>query len=259
MGMWAPKFAFDWHDRLDDSDEAPDKPHVTANNMLRGALIVGAPSLALFTFVPGIDLAFARLFYLGDHHFLGSELTLFPAIRLAFNIFFYATCALTVIGLVMTIRRGGPWLDLGVSKWLFVALCLVTGPLVVANIGLKDHWGRARPRDVVEFAGAKAFTAPFPPSGQCDYNCSFVSGEASSVFIVLFAAAFLFRSRSRNFVALGIILGGLAGLTRMAQGGHFLSDVIFAGVLMAATAASIQILFDTVESERVRALEQGAA
>jgi lipid A 4'-phosphatase len=86
-----------------------------------------------------------------------------------------------------------------------------------------------------------------------------VSGEASSIFIVLFAAALLFKSRSRNLVAAGIVLGSLAGLVRMAQGGHFLSDVVFAGVFMAMTAAGIQLLFEALESERLRPIEQNSA
>ena len=257
--MWAPKFAFDWHERVEDGDETAARPHVTANAMLRGALIVGALALALFVCVPGIDLACARLFYLGNHHFVGYATDVVPMIRLAFNIFFYAICAITVVGLVMAAQNSRPWLDLSFGRWLFVALCLITGPLVIANIGLKDHWGRARPRDVIEFGGSKAFSAPFPPSTQCDYNCSFVSGEASSIFMVLFAAALLFKSRSRNFVALGVGLGSLAGLMRMAQGGHFLSDVVFAGVLMAATAASIRIVLETLEAERITTVEQGTA
>jgi lipid A 4'-phosphatase len=256
--MWGPKFAFDMDERIEDGEEAA-AAIVTPIVMLKGALATGAAALAVFALLPGLDLAFARLFYLGHGHFLGNEITLFPLIRRAFNIFFYVTCGITIVGLIMSARTNRPWLELNVSKWLFICLCLITGPLVVANIGLKDHWGRARPRDVVEFAGTKEFTPPFPPSGQCDYNCSFVSGEASSIFMVLFVAALLFRSRSRNFVALGIVLGGLAGLTRMAQGGHFLSDVIFAGVLMAVTAASIQLLFDTLEAERLRTIEQGSA
>lgn len=259
--MWAPKFAFDPDGRHDDGDGDDDarRPDVTAIAMLRGALTVGAVALIIFLLLPGLDLTIARLFYIGDRQFLGSELLIVPAMRLAFNIFFYLTCALTLLGLVMAARSASPWLGLAFSRWLFVALCLITGPLVVANIGFKDHWGRARPRDIVEFSGTKAFTAPFPPSGQCDYNCSFVSGEASSIFIVLFAAALLFKSRSRNFVALGVVFGGLAGLMRMAQGGHFLSDVVFAGVLMAITAASIQLLVEALEAERLRPTEQGSA
>ena len=123
-------------------------------------------------------------------------------------------------------------------------MCLLTGPLVVANIGLKDHWGRARPRDVIEFGGAKAYTPPFPPSDQCQYNCSFVSGEASSIFITFFAVALLVPVLRREMVLAGVALGALAGLTRIAQGGHFLSDVVFAGIIMAATAGVIRLAFD---------------
>ena len=246
--MWAPKFAFDAYAPVDSEKAA--RPRVTAVGMLQWALVIGAIAFVVFLCFPGIDLAGADLFYVGNRHFIGSRIELVSLIRFAFNVFFYLTCTITVVGLIMTARKNKPWLELTLGKWLFIALCLITGPLVVANIGFKDHWGRARPRDVIEFAGSKAFTAPFLPSAQCDYNCSFVSGEASSIFIVLFAAALLSQYRSRDFVALGIVLGGLAGLMRMAQGGHFLSDVIFAGVLMAITAAGIRILFETLAAER---------
>jgi lipid A 4'-phosphatase len=259
--MWTPRVAFDPDARHDDEGNEDDalRPHVTAQAMLKYALLAGAGALVLFLLFPRIDLAVARFFYLGHRQFAGNELVFVSAARFSFNVLFYITCAITLLGLVMTLRTSAPWLGLKASRWLFVTLCLIMGPLVVTNIGLKDHWGRARPRDVVEFSGTKAYTAPFPPSRQCDYNCSFVSGEASSIFIVMFAAAFGCRSRSRQFVALAIILGGISGLVRMAQGGHFLSDVIFAGVLMAMTAAILQLLFDVLETERRHPAEQGAA
>ncbi|WP_045836636.1 phosphatase PAP2 family protein [Hyphomicrobium sp. 99] len=252
--MSAPGFAFGIEERHE-HDPAEEKPGIDAIDLIKGAVAVGALSFAVFALMPGIDLKVAHLFYAGNGQFVGNQLPAVGVIRFGFNAAFYVTCALTVVGLVISGRTASSWLGFGIRKWLFLALCLLTGPLVVANIGFKDHWGRARPRDVVEFAGSKAFTAPFPPSSQCSFNCSFVSGEASSVFIVLFAAALLFRSLSRNFVAFGILLGGLAGLTRMAQGGHFLSDVIFAGVLMAITAGCMQLLFDTLEGEPRRLIE----
>ncbi len=256
--MSVPGFAFGMEERHE-NDVAEDKPVINAIGLIKGAVTVGALSFAVFGVMPGIDLAAAHLFYAGNGQFVGNQLAAFGMLRLAFNVAFYVTCALTLVGLFLTARTAAGWLGVDKRKWLFLALCLLTGPLVVANIGFKDHWGRARPRDVVEFAGAKAFTAPFPPASQCDYNCSFVSGEASSIFIVLFAAAMLFKSRSRNFVTSAIVLGGLAGLTRMAQGGHFLSDVIFAGVLMAITAGCLQLLFDTLEGERAGLIEPGSA
>lgn len=256
--MWAPRFAFDQAESLDESDDDTLRP-VTAHGMLKGAAVVGLAAGAVFVVVPGLDLAVARMFYVGDGRFLGSELSLIPLVRTSFNIFFYSMSALTVVGLIMAARTTRPWLELNFRKWLFIALCLIAGPLVVANIGFKDHWGRARPRDVVEFDGSKAFSAPFPPSGQCDYNCSFVSGEASSIFILMFALALLSKSRSRNFVATGIVLGGLCGLVRMANGAHFLSDVVFAGVLMAATAAATKLLFETLEAGHARTADPATA
>jgi lipid A 4'-phosphatase len=256
--MSAPDFAFGTEERHE-GDATEEQPVIGAIDLLKGAVVVGALALAVFVLMPGLDLAIERLFYVGNGQFIGNKLAVFGILRSSFNALFVLTCAVTALGLFITARTAANWLGLGIRKWLFIAICLLTGPLVVANIGFKDHWGRARPRDIVEFAGSKAFTAPFPASNQCDYNCSFVSGEASSVFIVLFIAALLFKSLSRNFVPLGILLGGLAGLTRMAQGGHFLSDVIFAGVLMAITGASLQLLFDTLESERENSIEPGSA
>ena len=104
------------------------------------------------------------------------------------------------------------------------------------------------------------FTAPvFPPSNQCDYNCTFVSGEASSIYVIFFAAAFLLRRHARRMIALGVVFGSLAGLTRIAQGGHFLSDVVFAGVFMALTAACLQLLFDTIRAADGAGIAERAA
>jgi lipid A 4'-phosphatase len=229
------------------SYEPPEPKAVSVNEMLRGTLYTGAAASLLFLLVPGLDIAVSHLFYDG-RHFIGSSSPFIRGARTCFGIFFCLTCALTVIGMVVSARSSGPWLDLTFSRWLFLALCLIIGPLVVANIGLKDHWGRARPRNVIEFGGAKEFSPPLLPSDQCVHNCSFVSGEASSVYIIFFAGAFLLRRNSRRMVVLGIVLGGLSGLVRIAQGGHFLSDVVFAGVFMALTAASLQLLFETLRS-----------
>jgi lipid A 4'-phosphatase len=228
--------------------EPDERRGISALGLLKIVLIVGISAFLLFRVFPDLDLQIARWFYSGDSQFIGNHMRVVAFSRQFFNILFYLVCGIGAVGLVITARTAGAWLGLGLSKWTFLAVCLLVGPLVVTNIGLKDHWGRARPRDVIEFGGAKAFTPPFPASDQCDYNCSFVSGEASSIFIVFFAAAFLFRSQARNIIASGVVLGSLAGLTRMAQGGHFLSDVAFAGIFMALTAGAVQLLFDTIRS-----------
>ncbi len=219
-----------------------------AQAMFVGALAAGFAAATFFFFFPDLDLRIASDFYIGQGQFVGSSSVAFGVLRHAFNILFFGTCALTAIGLIVTRDGRRAWLKLTQKKWLYLALCLLVGPLVVTNLGLKDHWGRARPRDVIEFGGDKAFSPPLTPSLQCAYNCSFVSGEASSVYIVFFAAALLFSANGLFLMMLGIALGSFAGLVRMVEGGHFLSDVVFAGVLMALTAAAIQMLFDALTS-----------
>jgi len=110
------------------------------------------------------------------------------------------------------------------------------GPGILANVVLKDHWGRARPKQVVEFGGAKTFSPPLIPTDQCANNCSFVSGEAAAIFMPFYAAGLVVPQWSATLLAAGTVCGFAAGLVRIAQGAHFLSDVIFAGVFMAMTA-----------------------
>ena len=74
---------------------------------------------------------------------------------------------------------------------------------------------------------AEKFTPPLIPSDQCDRNCSFVSGESASIFALFFAAGLMGGARWRVLLGTGLALGTGAGLLRMAQGGHYLSDVIF--------------------------------
>lgn len=116
---------------------------------------------------------------------------------------------------------------------LFVAVCLWVGPGIIVNVIFKDHWGRPRPVMVQEFGGDKVFQQPFVISNQCGKNCSFVCGDASMGFW-LFALMPLAVTRRRKILAfsVAVIAGGGLGMMRMAQGGHFFSDVIFCGIFV---------------------------
>lgn len=134
------------------------------------------------------------------------------------------------------------WLGWRSPQWFFMLLCLAIGPGLVANLILKDQWGRARPGHVTEFGGKKNFTPPLIPVKECPRNCSFVSGEASSMYMPFFAAAAIVPQGAPLLVVGGVVGGLAAGAVRMAQGGHFLSDVIFAGVFMALTVLVLRRL-----------------
>lgn len=108
---------------------------------------------------------------------------------------------------------------------IFLFVSLLLGPGLVVNYVFKENWGRARPHEVVEFGGINLYTSPLKITKECDGNCSFVSGHASGAFFVL-SLSWVFR-RKRWFW-IGLSLGSLVGIGRVLQGGHFLSDVVFA-------------------------------
>ena len=194
---------------------------------------------AVFLAMPDLDLAAARLFYAPETGFVGKRMWV-EVMRQAFVVLYFATIALCLVGLILVWRGRTHWLGLRKRRWLFLAACLAAGPGIVANLVLKEHWGRARPAQVAEFGGTKLFTPPLAVASQCRRNCSFVSGEASSSYVVFYAAAALFPQWAAALAIAGTMAGLATGLIRMAQGAHFLSDVVFAGVFMALTVLALR-------------------
>ena len=215
------------------------------------AVTLGILAAALFLAFPEIDLQFARVFYLGNRTFSGQNDGYAGFLQWFFICMFFACIALVIAGLVLTRLTKRSWMGLVPRQWLFLALCLGLGPGIVANVGLKDQWGRARPKQIIEFGGVKAFSSPLVPSAQCRRYCSFVSGEASSIFAPFYAAALIMPQSSILLVAIGTLGGTAAGLIRMWQGAHFLSDVIFAGVFMALTVLAVYwLMFGQIRRRR---------
>lgn len=115
-----------------------------------------------------------------------------------------------------------------------MAFAMIIGPGLLVNATLKEHYGRPRPRQVTEFGGNQ----PFSPLGKPTFDGrgkSFPSGHASMGFF-WFVPAIYFWSRSRNLAwglgGLALLHGGLMGFGRMAQGGHWPSDIFWsAGIV----------------------------
>ena len=147
---------------------------------------------------------------------------------------------LTAAFLYSAVRLRRLW-GLGTVQWLFLALALAVGPGLVANVVFKETWDRARPSQIVDFGGVKHFTPPLVMADQCDHNCSFVSGDAAAGFF-LHSFAYVARRRRTAIFYGGIAAGLLIGLLRIAQGAHFLSDVLFAGAFMIAATAGVHAL-----------------
>jgi lipid A 4'-phosphatase len=227
------------------SDQAPFK--------LTGiAALIGIAAAIIFVGWPDIDLAAARIFYVEPRHFLFNHSALASALRWGFRALTWGTAIAAVTGIILALARRRHLFGLGLPEWIFLALVLITGPGLIANTVLKDNWARPRPIHAVEFGGPDKFTPVLERSGACERNCSFISGEASATFALGFAIAMLARRRRAEFMAAAVALGSVAGLIRMGEGGHFLSDVVFAGVFMALDVALMYWLVFNVLARRAR-------
>ena len=115
---------------------------------------------------------------------------------------------------------------------LLILLTLALGPGLLANTILKDNWGRPRPSEVTEFGGPLKFLPWWDPRGPCPKNCSFIAGEPSGAFWTLAPAALTPPHWRAVAYGAALAFGAVVGLVRAAGGGHFFSDVVFAGVFM---------------------------
>jgi lipid A 4'-phosphatase len=195
------------------------------------ALVLAAVVGLLFGFFPQLDLDIASLFY--DPETKNFPLSKSSAIRYAREAAVWIQVLLiapSVIALLikLVMPRTKPWMSARAAIFLIATLALAPG--LVVNVLLKNHWDRPRPVAVTEFGGSERFVPWWDPRGQCRKNCSFVSGETSSAFWTLAPAA-LAPAPWRFLAYTSAIAFGIGmGVVRMAMGGHFFTDVVFAGL-----------------------------
>lgn len=129
-----------------------------------------------------------------------------------------------------------------IQKWrsplLAVLLTLVLGAGFIVHTLLKDHWGRPRPKQVIEFGGKQEFRPWYKPNffHQPEPSRSFPCGHCTMGFF-FFSAAFALRRTGHYrwahfFLIYALVMGFFLGLARIAQGGHFVSDVLMCGVIL---------------------------
>ena len=197
-------------------------------------LLLTAAAAAFFVVMPFVDFGLARLFYSVPGQFVGRG----ALGDIGRNIF--ATVPF-LIGVVFLIAWGARRLDAGFARgWrfapsgrqvAFLAVSLALGPGLLVNLTLKDHMHRPRPVHMIGFGGNMAYRPFYATDGACRKNCAFPSGEAATSFWLV-APALITPPPARSWAIAGAVLFGLAtGLLRMAFGGHFLSDVVFGGLL----------------------------
>lgn len=211
--------------------------HTAANSREPGArplaLSVMAVLLAslVFWLWPRIDMAVSAAFYEAGAGF--------PARRAEALVWLrrggMAATRIAIAGLalwaVAAILRPRILESLRPSGWLFLAGTLALGPGILVNAILKDFWGRPRPVHIGAFGGDAPYVPVWKITDYCASNCSFVSGEASTSFWLL-AFAFVVPRLWRLPVLCVVLCWSFAvSATRIAFGGHFLSDVVLSWLL----------------------------
>jgi membrane-associated PAP2 superfamily phosphatase len=193
---------------------------------------IGALLTVLFATTP-LDIVASRLFYSPeptDHWPVAKQVPWSLLYRSAT----WITASLLLAGLaglVMSlVRRDGA----ARRHSVFILLAVAIGPGLLVNAICKDHWDRPRPRDIVQFGGASHYVvAPLPGEGGSSFPC----GHCSVAFLYG-AGWWIWRRRRPHLAALSLVAGVVAGVAmgicRMAAGAHFLSDVLWSGLLVAA-------------------------
>lgn len=207
------------------------------------ATVAGLGAGLIFMLFPQLDIAASGHFLTEKGKFALAVSDFWEGLRTIFLRAFTVWYIVIPVAAVVAFRLRRPVMNLEWRRWLYLGVCSLLGPLVLVNIILKEHWGRWRPREIVELGGAESFTPVLTLGGSCDSNCSFVSGEVASMVMVFIALAFATRHWRPIHYALAVIMGALSAYIRVGQGGHFLSDAIFAGVLMVLVAAAVHPWF----------------
>ena len=196
----------------------------------------------LLTVGPTFDLFFSDLFYFGKKQFLLQSTSfitvIFRNILLPFILIYILF--LPIVSKIFPIKKIFFNYDFSFKNILFIWSSLIISIIIIINILLKGLWGRARPNDVLQLGGGDVYSPWYKITDECLNNCSFVSGDASVGFSLL---VLFFITRKTIYCYLAVVLGSLLGLIRIAEGGHFLSDVVFSFLVMAISTILIFMFY----------------
>jgi membrane-associated PAP2 superfamily phosphatase len=195
------------------------------------AVVVAAACVLLFTLYPQIDLELAqRYFDTASRSFPQASVVSAEMLRRAAMWIAWGFTVPAILALIAKLVWPQRPLLIGGRNLVFIIVTMILAAGIFSNGIFKSHWSRPRPVATQDFGGAWAFKPWWDPRGDCTRNCSFYSGEAATAFWT-FAPAALAPIPVRPLAYLAATTFGLAtGYWRMTFGGHYASDVIFAGI-----------------------------
>lgn len=211
------------------------------NILLYGALI---PLVILALATPwseSLDLAISRFFFHQTHFISSGHLDriffygLFPA---------WTLCILALIG----------WsCSYFFQSWRFLKapcavliLTLAIGSGLLIHVVFKEHWGRPRPKQIQEFGGEQVFLPYYQPNfSPIQPSKSFPSGHTSMGFyffsLIWIGICYGSRRLIWSGLFLSVLCGGILSYGRLAQGGHFFTDILVSALLMWWTALGCSV------------------
>ena len=185
----------------------------------------------LFFLFPNLDIHFSKLFFY-EEKFISEKYIFVKNLRsfLKDLMVFISVFSLLLIVAGILLKKKVFFFK---RRTKLILLGFIVGPVIgcglIANFYFKDNWGRARPINIQEFGGDKIYAKPFTISDQCKKNCSWIGGEASAAFSFITGTIIL---KNPIYLIINLIFGIVVSLCRIAMGGHFLSDNIFAMIFM---------------------------
>ena len=202
----------------------------------------------VFALFPILDLAAARLFGTSAGFILNlnRDLRSLRQVGLIVPIVVMSGCFLA---LIWPIFQPGVRLFTDARTLVAILITFAVGPGLLVNVVLKEHWHRPRPAQIQEFGGGAEFKPWWDTSGVCQKNCSFVSGEVAGATAMVMVAAVMPAAMAGSALIVAIVFAVGVALLRMAFGGHFLSDVLFAALLTHVVAI---LMFGLMHDERWR-------
>ncbi len=184
--------------------------------------------VSIVSWLVPIDVELSQQFYAGDRQWPIGEEPFWKFLHAYGPIPGIALSAVALFALI------GGFFMRKLRAWrlpsVFLIVAILLGPVVVVNFIFKDHYGRPRPSQTLEFDGGAREYLPVLVPGK-EKGGSFPSGH-SSIGFFLFTPYFIFLGWRKRwayaFLYGGLVYGVLMGAARVLQGGHYLTDVIWA-------------------------------
>lgn len=209
--------------------------------------------LALITpFTPYLDLAISNYYFQPTQSFQSNEFFTFlynygliPA-----QLLFSSAAVMLFLGCFFK-----KWKKWHTPALVLVLSLLIGGGLIVHEM-FKEHWGRPRPKQVIEFGGTQPFRPYYEPNffHQLEPSKSFSCGHCTMGFYffspALLARRLNYRKTFWAALLIAFALGISLSFARIVQGGHFFSDTLVSAIVMWLSAyLTVQLLIPPKEDK----------